>query len=821
MQATRKNFKRIKRAILVLFTIALSLTGTSRLSANGPTPGVPSEIGKIEGVVQDSGDKLSIPYATIALYSKQDSNLVTGTMSDSEGRFVIDKVENGDYYVVIDFIGYSKKILKNITIEKGKKDVQLGTILLEKAVEAIAEVEITADKDAVSYRIDKKVINMSQKPEAAGGTVVNALENTPSIQVDAEGNVSLRGSTNFTVMINGKPTQLTGSDALKSIPASTVETVEIITNPSAKYAPDGTAGIINIIMKKGYETGLNGIVNASIGTQWKHSADFSLNYRTDKINYFLSANYAQRPQFPSVDIYSERFFNDTLTIVNQHGDRKHYSDPYNIKGGLDFYITNSDMFTLSGEYGHWGFGMDMDALTKETTLPASSTMTLNTLTKMRMGGIYKSGTASYDHDFSEGHDWVTSFNYRTWDGSNNTDITETDLTTTLYERNKGIRLTDNFEVKIKSDYSKNFSPTSKFEAGYQYQIKDENMSYDYQNFNQEIMDWVDNVEFSSLVNFVRGIHSVYSTYGNEVVGVQYQLGLRAEYTDRNLLSSTGENLFNYQKSDLFPTLHLSKQLPKDIQMQASYSRRINRPESWNLNPFPMYSDRYIRQGGNPNLLPEYTDSYEFNTMKRMKLGFVSAEAFYRKTKDTHEQTLTLQSDGIVLVIPENLDNTYAYGIELSSNLRPVSWLNIFASANLYNYEISGMQVSEDIDTKTFKSDFVLNLTFSPTKTTRLQLTGFYNAPTLSPQGYQSEMFGVNTAVSQEFMKRKLTVSLNAQNIFNTMKFAFDSRTTDLLTTFSFNMEYPVINLAVSYKINNYQKRQTPEDEQPAGGGGMM
>ncbi len=809
----------ISRSIIFLVLMVFSIIN----SAFAEVPGTPlAEVGKIRGIVQDSGDKISIPYATISLYKVSDSMLVTGTMSDSEGNFLIDKIDDGTYYIVIDFIGYSKKTVKDIKIEKGKKDIFLGSILLEKGLEAIAEIEITADKDAVSYKIDKKVINMSQKPEAAGGTVVDALQNTPSVQVDAEGNVSLRGSSNFTVLINGKPSPLSGSDALKQIPASSVETIEIITNPSAKYDPDGTAGIINIVMKKGYETGLNGIVNASVGTRWKNSADFNLNYRTDKANFFVSGNYANRIQKPTVDIFSESFYNDTLTTRIQSADRKHISSPYSVKTGIDLYLSETDMLTASGEYGYWGFGMDMDNLTIETTQPESSVFNLNTLTEMRLGGHYTNGTVAFDHDFAKVHDWVSSLTYSVWDGSDYTDVTESSQDNNLFERHRTTKKSDNYDLRFKSDYTKPLGEKSKLEAGYQYQIKDEDGGFKYLNFNTENENWIENTEFTNSMNFVRSIHSVYTTFGSEVVGFQYQAGLRAEYTDQNLSVLTTNENYGYKKFDLFPTLHITGQLPKEFQLQASYSRRINRPESWNLNPFPMYSDRYVRQGGNPALRPELTDSYELNAMKRLKTGFVSAEAYYRQTHDTQTQIMTLMPDGVIDIVGANIEDTYAYGVELSGNLRPVSWLNLFASANLYNYEISDANVTAGLDTKRFNSDFSLNATFSPTKTTRIQLTGFYNAPTLTTQGERGAMYGLNAGITQEFFKRKLSLTLNGQNVLNTMKYEFIDQTADLYTKFSFKMDYPNIMLTASYKINNYQKRQAPEGDQPAvGGGGMM
>lgn len=810
--------KRIFRTVLSLVFVFASIIG---FAENEP---LPENAGKITGTVQDAGTNGTIPYATVALYKKADSALVTGTVTDENGKFSIDKVPNGSYYLTIHFIGYNKKIIKDISLERGNRNVDFGTILLKKAVEALEEVEVSAERDAIQYKIDRKVINVEKNLQAKGGTVVDALENTPSIQTDAEGNVSLRGSSDFTVLIDGKPTSLSGQDILKQIPAAAVENIEIITNPSVKYDPEGTAGIINIIMKKEYKEGVNGIVNASIGNRLQHSGDFNINYRTKKVNYFIGAGYADRPRYPSSEIYNETMFNDTLRIIEQNAEREQRQKSYNINAGADFYLTDSDMLTISGKYGYWGWGMEMDALTKESSLPVSQANFINTLTDMNMGGHYINTNVNYDHDFGENHDWVTSFFYSNWDGDDYTDVNELNTDESWKEvltqnRYKYAKHTYNDEWRIKTDYTQPLGDNGKLEAGYQYRMKDETSDFTFSDYNTDTENWEKQDAMSNSMNFIRGIHSVYSTYGNQIAGIQYQAGLRGEYTDRNL-TTIGEE-YPQQKFNFFPSLHLSRQFKAGNQLQAGYSRRVNRPKSWHLNPFPRYSDRYMRQGGNPDLRPEFTDSYELNYMKRFKIGFASLETYYRQTNDSHEQVMNLDEDGIVVINTENLDKSYAYGAELSSNIRPAKWLNIYASANIYNYSIEGENISPTADVNSLKTDFTLNLTLMASKNTRIQLTGFYMAPTITSQGMRSEMYGMNAAISQDLLDRKLSLSLNAKDVFQTMNFAFNSQSEGLKTDFTFHMDSPSIRFTASYKINNYQKRkeETPGSGSAGGAGG--
>jgi outer membrane cobalamin receptor len=814
-------YKNLSRRFLIsTFSLLLILSLSSFTFASDN----PTADGKITGRVLDAGDDISIPYATVALYSKPDSTFITGTATDDEGRFSLDDVDDGNYYLVINFIGYSKQIISDLTVIKGKRKIDLGTVKLSKATQALDEVEITAERNAVQYKIDKKVVHVSKNLSATGSSLTDALENVPSIQTDAEGNLTLRGSSNFTVLIDGKPTALSGSDALKQIPATAVENVEIITNPSAKYDPDGTAGIINIIMKKEYQTGLNGIVNASVGTQWKNSGDFTFNYRTDKANYFVSSSYRDFKSYPTTIIDAHTNYNDTIFHVIQDADRMQYQNPYNVKAGSDFYLSDKHTLSLSGAYGHWGFGLDMDAKVTETTQPESETVYKNTITNLSTGGEYINGTLTFDSKFGEKHSWTNTLYVSKWNGGSKslTDerITDSQWNLIKLDKYRGNQASENYEIRAKSDYTIPLGENGKLETGYQLRKKDEDGSYRFENYDNLDELWENNPQYTNTMKFVRSIHALYGTYGNELAGFQYQIGLRGEYTDRLLKQITTEDDFDMQSFELFPSVHISRELPKLQQIQASYSRRVNRPEIWNLNPFPIFSDSYVMQKGNPYLLPEFTNSYELNYMKRSQIGFVAVEAYYRQTTDSHDQTIRLNDEGIILVTTENLANTYAYGAELSGNFRYKKWLNIYASANVYNYSIEGEILSPTADVSSLKTDFRLNTTFTVKQNTRIQLTGFYNAPTITSQGLRSEIFGMNAAINQNFFDNKLTATISGRNILNTMKFEFYSETENMRTDFNFNMEYPVVIFSLSYKINNYKQRREDMENQggPSGGG---
>lgn len=804
----------------IIFLLTLMINPSFAENSNNSTSVAPKGI---FGKIIDADDSELISYATIALYNEAESKLLTGTISDDDGSFVLEEVPDGNYYIEVKFIGYNKTRVDNISLGSESQIVDLGIIHLKKAYEDLDEVQITAEKSSMEYNVDKKVLNVDKNLQATGGTVIEALENTPSIHLDAEGNVLLRGSSSFIVLIDGKPSPLSGSEALRQIPASAVEKIEIITNPSAKYDPDGTAGIINIIMKKDYKDGFNGLLNLAAGTSWKRSGDFAANYRKNKFNYFISGRYAERPRYPYTEIVNETDFENSTRYVYQYTERQENNNPYALSGGVDYYMDNGNLITLNGEYGYWGNTLLMDADVNEITKPSDDEIFKNTISTLLIGGQYVNGNLYYDHNFSENSKLVSSIYLSKWDGGNSTEISdhmtdESGQTIVSTDYYKTTNKSDNYEVRFKSDYTKSFTEQMKLEAGYQYRLKDETGVFKKFDYSDEQDIWNENPDFSNNILYARHIHSLYSTFNGEVKGFQYQAGLRAEYTDRMMFA--GQD-YKYDKINIFPTIHISRPLPHDQQLQLSYSRRINRPEIWSLNPLEVYSDAYMAQKGNPALLPEFTNSFELNYMKYNKLGFISGEAYYRQNYNSFTQNISLMDDGRMLINNENLDETVAYGVELSSNMSLAKFLSIYATANIFNYTINTENSYRDADMSTLRYNLMLNANVMPIKGTRLQLTGFYNSPSITHQGTSSSVYGMNVALNQEFFEKQLNITLSVRDVFKTMVYSFEAFDEGSSTDFTYNMEQQIVMLTLSYRINNYQNRRKEEGATPQGGGGLL
>lgn len=776
------------------------------------------EKGIIKGHVIAKSNSAPIEYAQIRVFTLPDSVMITGTTSSIDGSFTVNNLPYGHYYVIINFLGFNNKTISDISLSSSKKIYSCDTVILEESSISLNGVEIKAEKDVVQYQIDKKIIDVSKKLDASGGSVVNLLENTPSIQVDMEGNVLLRGSQNFTVLVDGKPSSLTSSTILKQIPAAMVERIEIITNPSAKYEAQGTTGIINIIMKKNTEKSTNGIINVSVGTYNKYSGDFSINHQIKKVNLFLNGDYSLNYSYPTMISDRSYTYNDTIQLIQQEAKRKQYVNPYSVNAGFDWNLNDNNLFTVNYNWGFWGYNLTIPEHTTQTFNYIDTTIYALTKTYMTIGGYYHSGNLYYKHNFKQAGDELSgSFNVSSWKGNDSSDVNEmftnsTHSSTYFANHHYSVDHDNNLSYQLKLDYVKVIKEKHKIEAGYQGDYKTIYSDYGYKAQDFVTKDWIPANYNLQAMNFSQNVQAAYVTYSGTLLGFECLLGLRGEYFNRQLSVVGSNEKYHLEEFDLFPSLHISKTFPKQHQLQLSYSRRVNRPNDWNLNPFPIFSDSYITQIGNPGLLPEFTHSLELNYMKYMKKGYISVENYYHQTNNSISRTYRIDSNGTILYGVDNLNKNYAFGTSISGNYAPVKWLSIYANANLYGYIIEGEIVSPSTTTRSFNYDFSMSTTFKLPLRFRIQLTGFYNAPKILAQGKMDNLYGCHLSVSKDFFNQKLQVVLTGRDIFNTVKYHIQNELPSLQTNVKMFSEYPVVILQISYKINNYKKKQ--DDNNP-------
>ncbi|MCK4360366.1 MAG: TonB-dependent receptor, partial [Bacteroidales bacterium] len=470
--------------------LLLTVYYTMAQRPQGGNSGSTSQEGIITGKIIDADLNQPMEYANVVLFQKRDSSMVTGTVTNADGVFKLENLPFGMYYLKANFIGYEKIIIKNIKIYPKQKSINLSTIKLKQSLEYLKGVEIVADRSLIEYKIDKKVINVSQDINSAGGSAIEALENTPSVNVDIEGNVSLRGSSNFTVLIDGRPSVLEGSDALQQIPANTIEQIEIITNPSAKYDPDGIAGIINVILKKQIKPGFNGIVNASVATGNKYSSDFLLNYRTGKINLFGGMDYYKREMKVTGQWEQQIYSGDTTDYLISDIERKKIPNGYSFNAGLDYYFDKKSTLSFLGKYGYYKFDRSFNSNLHSYTFPESSDIYSIAKSSMKREGNYYNVTTNFIHKFSDnGHELsaMAYYSKRKSDITENMDEYITNNDWIIIDGEPSSIMTEedgnSWDLRIKADYSKPIRTKGRIEAGYQTRMNYQNNKYKYNEFD--------------------------------------------------------------------------------------------------------------------------------------------------------------------------------------------------------------------------------------------------------------------------------------------------------------------------------------------------
>lgn len=785
--------------------------------------------GEVRGIVHDSTTNGAIEYATVGLFRK-DSSLVSGVVTGVDGRFVFNDIPAGEYYVDANFLGYNKKHIP-VNISAERTGVNLGIVLLHPNITEIEEVEVVAQRNRVEYKIDKKVVNVASDIASSGGTLVNVLENTPSVEVDVEGNVSLRGSGNFQLLIDGKPSPIQGSEGLQQIPASAVQSLEIITSPSAKYDPDGNAGIINVIMKKQKNSGLGGVINASVGTGDKYTADFLFNIKRNKFNYFFGAEYSNMRFHNRGEAERRTYLGETTTTILGDIDGVFGREGMNLKGGFDYSINDNSVISLNGTVGRRDFTRDFKTKNRWFTEPASRDSFYleegHDTDDDKFYNLNLDFQKSYEHPE---HKLQASVYFssekeieKEQDNVRETNEAFMPLPNETFQTRSRTEQPER-ELRVELDYTRPVG-AGKLETGLQSRWDQTEADYIFEDFQPLGNEWLRNDTISNSLYYLDALQSAYAIISGPVGKFEYQAGLRAEYDNRNLEQKTTDQSFRYEKLHLFPSVYITRKLSDAHQVQLTYTRRIQRPNTRELNPFKEFRGSNNVFFGNPSLRPEFTNAFELNYQYKFDKGFVSLETYYRATSDKITQISgvdTLSGRPVFTFTTTNADNDYALGMELMTNLDVTKWWQLNITGNVFRYQLNGEVEGNDVTSISTSWRTNLNSMFKMKWDTRLQFTAIYNGPSNTLQGKREGFFIGNVAVRKEFLQKKLTVSLNARDVFATGKFAFESEGSTFYAFNRFRREAPVITLNLTYRLNNYRQNANRRGEEggPEGGGGM-
>jgi len=787
----------------LIVTALISLSTLSTLFASDAGEGM--ALGAIKGFVYDSLSRQPLEYATVSVVNASTGTLVTGTITDETGFFRITGVEPGSYALDVTFIGYHNKRVNGIVVERGVRTVDAGRILLASTDHSIDEVMVVGERPTMRYEIDKKVINVSQSHTSSSESAVEVLENIPSVTVSIEGDVSLRGSGSFTVLIDGKPSIMDANDALNQIPASQIENIEIITNPSARFDPDGVAGIINIVMKKNRLQGLSGVVNANVGTHNRYGGDFMMSYRKERVNLIFGADYRRRGTFGESTSLNETYRADT-SYLYRFGEFNQGGYSWGFRVGADFNINPKNTLSVGYRFGDRDRGSNSDQLFEEWRSTDLNRTIYSSTDESSRGGFFHRATMDYRKEF-DGKDHnilaqVTfgSNDFREW--SENLLFDANDLLT------NGQRSTEegpSNSVTLKLDYTLPLGESNRFETGYQGNIRRSEEANTMSLYNAGSGQFEVDDLYSKNVEYRNNIHALYAMLGGQRNDFGYQLGVRAEQTDR-LIDLVGEETeFDLNRFDFYPTVHFSYNLPAEQEVMASYTRRLQRLRGWYLEPFYTWSDAYNIRIGNPDLLPEYIDSYEVSYQKRFTKNVISVDLYYRVSHNKIEQIRSIydDTDNIFLTTFANVGKDFSLGTEIMVGFDPTRWWHFDLMGNIYDYKQEGTLNGVDYTAESFNWNLRMNNSFRLAQFTRLQVMGIYNSPTVTAQGRRESFMMANLALKQDFYKNAFSLTFSVRDVFGTMGRKSTVQDIGFYTYSEWNPRTPIFTLTASFRINNF------------------
>lgn len=808
----------MKNLLLVfgLFFFALQLNGQNR--PGGGKFKMDTTTYSISGMVtNEAGSPIS--YATIALYKVKDSSLVNGAITGDDGKFLI-KNRMGRYYVRASFMSYAPFFIEPFIIRGA--NVDLGTIILKPTKHALDAVSIEGEKMQMELKLDKRVFNVSADVNNKGANAAEILDNIPSVTVDVDGNVALRGSENVNILIDGKPSGLVGissSDALRQLQGDMIEKVEVVTNPSARYDAEGEVGIINIVLKKNKKSGLNGSIDLNVGNPLKYGIGLNINYRVKKFNHFASYSLGYRESLGSGS--SSDIFTLADTSYSTEREREHtrggLSNSFRL--GTEYFINKKNSITLSG-LARLSDG-DNDAKVKYVDYGPNTEFIqqVNRNEDEEEERNVFEGNLNYTSTFRiKEQKWSTDFKFTSTEDLENSTILETSTSTAdINNRISNRENEDRFLVQ--SDYEHPYGEDGKFEIGVKGSYKEIDNKYLVEESADGLI-WNTLAGYNNQLLYDEGIYAGYLMFGNKVNKFSYQLGIRGEYSDvtTELIETAEVNQRDY--FDLFPSTHFSYELNKENSVQLSYSRRISRPRFWYLLPFFGLTDSRNIYSGNPNLDPEYTHSTELGYLLSGKKGSLLSSMYYRYTDGNITRIRLTDSVGVISMFPINLGIEESYGFEFSANYRPKKEWNFSGNFNFFRAVADGNYEGVEYGSDTYSWTSRTSVRYMYKRKLSIQTSLRYRSPMKGIQGESKASYSLDAGASLDILKGKGTVSLNGRDLLNTRKRRSTTVGENFVSTSEFQWRSRTVTLSFNYRINQKKQRSRNGAGFEGGDGGM-
>ena len=803
--------------------------------------GPPPAIGRISGKIVDAAKSTPLEYSSVTIKNLKDSTIILGSLVDEKGFFEITKIPLGAYELTVSYVGYKDLVKKPImVIPPDKTDVNLGTLKVEEDASVLDEVEITAEKSFMQVNAEKKVFNMDKNVLSTGGSAVDALKQVSVVEVDQDGNLSMRGSGNLRVFINGKPSGITVANTkavLDAIPASQIESIEVINNPSAKYDAEGEVGIINIVLKKNMKSGLNGNFTIGYGTKYDANTGANISYRKNNISITTSYNFRFTESYYKGSSQRYNFFpNQSPFYLNTNDRGTSHNFANTINSSLDWNIKEKNSLSFSvlvsesngtnkGKVRTDFLDSVVDYLSANNRYNVAKNQNWNTELNTSYRRTFKDNSndliiaANYGYSNRKS---TPEYTQKAID-INNTELNRTDL----LQHNENTNLSHSGFVQ--ADYTQPFKKSkSKLEIGYKFSLRDINSELYADSVNSSTQQIVFDSSISNQYRYNEMIHAGYVIFGGAVKKVfNYKAGVRLENTNIDISQNVGNQKFKQKYFDYFPSASMSFNLPKNHSLSLSYSKRINRPGFEQLNPFGNYSDPYNILTGNPRMKPAYTHAVELTHVKNIELKpskrdstfqrsiFFSTTVYYRYAYNVFTRYRTVDSLGRSNVSFDNLNTGQNIGVEFTNRTSLFRWWSFVLSGNFYQNTVKGDVPDGEVDatTNSFQYNIRLMNTFNINPKASIQLMVMYRSKIKFLQGEITPMVFANIGFKYDFLKNnKASIAVNVSDVFHTQYFGVSTQG----STFSGNVkrywESTVGNIVFTYRFGKSESK-TPFSKQ--------
>jgi outer membrane receptor protein involved in Fe transport len=753
--------QKLNLMVFLLF-IAVGLSGQNK------------SVGKITGIIVEKSTGQPVEYASIQLFKTSDQTPVEGTVSDTKGNFSIGNVALGDYNLAVSFMGFEKLELPNIRLTKENPLLNLGKLSLESSLVAVEEVVVEGKRSTYTQTIDKKIFSVGDDLTSSSGSVSDLMQNIPSLQVDMEGNVSLRGSENVQILINGKPSAMMGKNramVLQQLPANSIERIEIITNPSAKFKPDGTAGIINLILKKERKEGVNGTLAGNVGNKNRFNSSMALNYHKGGLN--LYGSYGIRLDRRDRLSKDNRIETDSLTgdksYLFQSIDSKARPTSNIAQAGIEWEINDKNSVEASANFNHMSFLREETTLTQKTD---KNQLLTSNYDRFRHDDEFEREiemAVKYTRKIGEDQEFSIDYTHNNQKEQEDNKFTNKYLIPVSPDSKDNTLISQaNSENLLRINYLRPSGKDAELELGYELEADKSDLNFYAENLLGST--WVKDNGKSNQFLFDETVHAFYATDKQTFGKFGVMAGLRAE---QSLITShlvTIDSIVPNNYFSIYPTLHTSYNFSEASQWQLNYSKRINRPEGDDLNPFPEYRDPYNISAGNPKLKPEQIHSVETGYLFHKGANTFSATIYYRNTYNKlTEITKLIKNNTVLLTTKENLASSSSTGVEAIVNRAFSKVATVNLNFNGYFNTLDASNLGYSGSKTAFSWNTALNTNFNITKLLMMQVNTRYASAIQTPQGERQPTFIVNIGARYEVFKRKASLLLTVSDLFDSFR----------------------------------------------------